>query len=109
MTQLQGKDGQLAAANMEIVDLKKQLGAKPAPKEGWQETATGARITLASDILFAAGKATLSQSGSARLRQVAAAIKTSYPGARVRVYGFTDNDPIKKRTTWTSRRTGRWR
>jgi len=72
----------------------------PAPS-GWQTTATGAKITLSSDILFAAGKATLSRRGLAEIAKVAAAIRSTYPTARVRVYGFTDSDPIRKtRKLW---------
>jgi len=67
----------------------------PAPA-GWQTTATGAKITLSSDILFASGKATLSSRGLAEVRKVAAAIRNTYPTGRVRVYGFTDSDPIRK-------------
>ncbi len=63
---------------------------------GWQETATGAKITLGSDILFSAGRATLTKKGLASLRSVASTLKGTYPGARVRVYGFTDSDPIVK-------------
>ncbi len=62
----------------------------------WQTTATGAKITLSSDILFRSGQASLSSQGAARLKQVAASIRSDYPNARVRVYGFSDSDPIHR-------------
>ncbi|MDY7011102.1 MAG: OmpA family protein [Planctomycetota bacterium] len=104
MTLLASKDSELDAVNTEIARLKSQ--PKPVPKPavpaGWQETATGAKVTLASDILFAAGRARLSKQGIARLGQIVATIKTSYPDSIVRVYGFTDSDPIKKtKKLWT--------
>jgi chemotaxis protein MotB len=100
MNLLASKGDELVAANSEIARLKS--APKPTPTEkttvptGWQETATGAKVTLAGDILFASGRARLSKQGTARLRQVAATIKATYPNTIVRVYGFTDSDPIVK-------------
>ena len=100
MTQLADKTTQLEEVQTELAALKARKAKKvvseaPLPA-GWQKTATGAKITLASDILFAPGSATLSQRGRARLRQIAATIRNTYPNATIRVYGFTDSDPIKK-------------
>lgn len=95
LSQADDQSKRLTATNAEIAGLKAKQTAGPAG-EDWQTTATGAKITLAGDILFPAGKATLSQGGAARISQVASTIKATYPGAMVRVYGFTDNDPIKK-------------
>ncbi len=95
MAQLNQKDSQLTAAKAEIADLKAKGGQTAVPP-GWQETATGAKISLGSDILFAPGSANLSRDGLLKIRQIASTIKTSYPAAQVRVFGFTDNDPIKK-------------
>ncbi|MCD4699960.1 MAG: OmpA family protein [Phycisphaerae bacterium] len=98
LTLLASKDSELDTAKAEIAGLKSV--PKPAPKSpvpaGWQETATGAKVTLASDILFAAGRARLSKQGTARLGQIVVTIKATYPDSIVRVYGFTDTDPIKK-------------
>ncbi|MCK4623972.1 MAG: OmpA family protein, partial [Phycisphaerae bacterium] len=98
MDLLAKKGDELDAAKAEIARL--QSAPKPPEKApvpaGWQETATGAKVTLASDILFSAGRATLSKQGAARLREIAATIKATYPDTIVRVYGFTDSDPIKK-------------
>lgn len=89
----------------EIARLETELAAKPGPKkapaEGWQATPLGDMITVGSDILFASGRAMLTKSGMARLERVAADIRREYPGLRVRVYGHTDSDPIKKtRRLW---------
>lgn len=105
VTQLADKTTQLEEAQAELSALKaskvKKVTEAPLPK-GWQRTSTGAKITLASDILFAPGRATLSRQGKARLRQIAATIKRTYPNSTVRVYGFTDSDPIKKsKKLWT--------
>ncbi len=100
MDLLAKKGDDLDAANAKIAKLESAPKLIPTAKTtvpaGWQETATGAKVTLASDILFSAGRATLSKQGAARLRQIVATIKATYPDSVVRVYGFTDSDPIKK-------------
>ncbi len=100
---------EVESKSTELAALKAELASATAPKPaeptqpaaktlpaGWQETATGAKITLASDILFAAGRAALSSKGRAALKLIAGTIRTDYAGAMVRVYGFTDSDPIVK-------------
>ena len=107
MTLLASKDAELDAARIEIANLKAQ--PKPVPEEkrsdvptGWTQIPGGAKIALASDILFASGRASLSKQGTARLRQVASTIRATYPNSTIRVYGFTDGDPIKKtKKLWT--------
>jgi len=49
-----------------------------------------------SDILFPSGQATLTKQGLTELDKAAAAIKARYAGLPVRVYGYTDTDPILK-------------
>ena len=98
LSQIQSKDVQLVKAKD---DLAKARMANPpvvgpTPPAGWQETATGAKLTLASDLLFSSGRATLSRGGASKIRQAASAIKSTYPKSIIRVYGFTDSDPIKK-------------
>jgi len=94
------KDSQLTAAKTELADAKQKLAARttpgPQPPPGWQKVPGGVKITLSSDILFAPGRATLSSAGVAKLRKVAATIKSQYANAVVRVYGYTDSDPIVK-------------
>ena len=97
--EVQTKQTEIAGLKAKVADLEGELVKKPAVTSpplppGWQETATGAKVTLGSDILFSAGRASLTSKGVASLRSVAATIKNTYPTSQVRVYGFTDGDPI---------------
>jgi len=99
--QLESKDAELAAAKNDLAKARMAATAKTEKPEkpvppGWERTAQGVRKTLASDILFAAGKATLSAAGDAELKKVAATIKSNYADAIIRVYGHTDSDPVVK-------------
>lgn len=58
-------------------------------------------ITVAGDVLFDSGKATLKQSAKSKLDDVARTIRSNYGGSRVRVEGYTDSDPIRK-SKWGS-------
>jgi len=112
LIQIEGKDASLSATRSELAAAKTKLAgleagagngrSRPTAPTGWQETATGAKLTLTSDVLFGAGRATLSDSGLAQIGKAAATIKATYPAAIVRVYGFTDSDPINKSASlWT--------
>ena len=65
---------------------------------GVQGSASAGEVTatLASDVLFDAGKATLKSSAKQTLARVARVIRSEYPGNTVRVAGHTDTDPIRK-------------
>jgi flagellar motor protein MotB len=98
--QLNNRGSQLDRTQEELTKLKaervqpvREAGGVP---EGWTKTSAGVKTTLSSDILFASGRATLSSAGVSKLRSVAATIKSKYPDAVVRVYGYTDDDPIVK-------------
>jgi flagellar motor protein MotB len=99
--ELADKDAQLAEYE-ELVQLAEDhlaeadRGAGPTAGGDWVRTAIGDRITVGSDILFSAGRASLTKSGSAALSAIARDLTTTYAGKQVRVYGFTDSDPIKK-------------
>jgi outer membrane protein OmpA-like peptidoglycan-associated protein len=58
-------------------------------------------LTVAGDVLFGPGSATLTKGGKTELDQVARTIKSKYNGHSVEVDGFTDSDPITK-SHWTS-------
>jgi len=92
--QVNSKSAELAAAKSEVASLKARLGE--APPKPPRPPEVGMRVTLASDVLFTAGRATLSKPGVAKLRQIVAKIKSQHPNATVRVYGYTDSDPIKR-------------
>lgn len=114
--------GQLAGRDRTIADLQTRLTAAPpppappvvpstapptAPPSESGDTGFPAdmdvtrsaglvTVTLASDLLFDSGKASLKISAKAALDRVADVIKSKYGGNRIRVVGHTDSDPIKK-------------
>ena len=99
LSQADTKDLQLASKDQEIAELK----AKPVPivgtgglREGWDVGRFADRVTVGSDILFASGRATLTAKGKAALNKIVGDLKGNYAGMPVRVYGYTDSDPIKR-------------
>ncbi len=60
-------------------------------------------ITVAGDVLFGPGSASLSAGGKKELDQVARTIRSRHAGHEVRVEGYTDSDPIR-RSKWGSNR-----
>lgn len=101
LSQLQAKQNALAGKDSHIASLQGQLAEKPtqnlaATSEGWDVGTYADRVTLASDILFSAGSATLTAKGQSTLAKIVGDIKSTYNGLPVRVYGHTDSDPIKK-------------
>ncbi len=87
----------LDAANARLQSMQRPAPeTKPAPKGDWEEGLIGDRLTIESDILFPSGQATLTKQGLAELDKAAATIKSRYAGLPVRVYGYTDTDPILK-------------
>lgn len=113
LQQWQGRNSdykmQLDAKDSENQLLRSQLAARPSgrgpvvePKPtggevpaGWTATASGAKITIGSDILFGPGKAEITSQGRAKLREIAGQIKKTFPSATIRVVGHTDSDPIR--------------
>ena len=53
-------------------------------------------LTVASDLLFNSGSATLRNSASNTLSQVASALSSTYPNQSIVIMGYTDTDQIKK-------------
>lgn len=115
-SQVESRDVQLASRDMRIQQLQQDLAncqARPKPQAppappgpgpsgggpkapGWETMAAGDRITVGSDVLFPAGRATLSTSGQRALDQIARDLRTTYANHLVRVCGYTDSDPIVK-------------
>ncbi len=58
-------------------------------------------VTVAGDVLFDSGKATLRSSAKRDLQRLARIIRERYPNSMIRVEGYTDADPIKK-SGWKS-------
>jgi chemotaxis protein MotB len=107
MSQLDSKDLELTALRSENDELKSKLAAGAAAVGPGPEAAPGAERTVytetvGSDVLFSAGSATLSSSGKRRLDEVVSVLRSRYGGLDVRVYGYTDSDPIRRsRRLWT--------
>jgi len=104
MGQMDAKDLQLTALETENKELRTKLGTgagtPPTPPAGDQET-TVYTETVGTDVLFSAGKATLTPKGRTRLASIVTTLKGKYAGLDVRVMGYTDSDPIKKtRNLW---------
>ncbi|MEN0021518.1 MAG: OmpA family protein [Planctomycetota bacterium] len=58
-------------------------------------------ITVAGDVLFDSGKASLRDESKRTLDGIARTLLRRYPGATYRVEGYTDTDPIRK-SGWKS-------
>ncbi len=54
------------------------------------------RIEVSGDKLFASGSTSIMAAGKVELDKVAARIKRDFPGASLRIEGYTDSDPIRK-------------
>jgi len=96
---------QLAASEEDLRNARATPPPPPPPMpgsgptqtaSGWERGVGGDRVTLSTDILFAPGSATLSAAGERALVKIANDLKKEYSGMRVRVYGYTDSDPIVK-------------
>ncbi len=98
ISQLTGRVSELESAPETIVE----VATPTKTAEGWISTTVGDKISVGSDVLFTSGSATLSSGGKSALRSVSNAVKANYAGLPVRVYGFTDSDPIRKsRKLWS--------
>jgi len=53
-------------------------------------------LTVASDLLFNSGSATLKKSAKNTLSNVASALNSTYPDQSIVIMGYTDTDKIKK-------------
>jgi chemotaxis protein MotB len=61
-------------------------------------------VSVAGDVLFDSGKATLKASAKKTLDKIASAIKSNHGRQLVRVEGYTDSDPIVKSNWQTNER-----
>ncbi len=83
-------------AQQEISDLRALADQRPIQGEGWQTVPGGARIALASGILFDPGKTKIKSSARPILDRVASDIAGQYAVKEIFVFGHTDDTPIKK-------------
>lgn len=93
--ELSDTNQQLSNARQTIAELESQP-RQTETADDWERGRFGDKITVGSDLLFASGKATLTSAGTQKLAKIASDLKSTYADLPVRVYGYTDSDPIKK-------------
>jgi len=95
MGQLESKDAMIMALQTENQELKNRPAAPPAPLPPGAER-TVFTESVGADVLFNAGRATLTSKGKSKLSSIISTLRNNYPGMDVRVMGYTDGDPIVK-------------
>jgi len=86
----------------EAAQLRDELQERPERLAGGLGTRPSDIVmTVAGDVLFNSGQATLRAEGKRELDRVARMILSEYPTNLVRVEGYTDTDPIR-RSKWRS-------
>lgn len=100
--ELSAKQAELDAALAHIRSIEaRETAPGPETAAGWERGIAGDKVTVGTDILFAAGKADLTAEGKRTLDRIAADLSSTYAGLPVRVYGHTDSDPIRaSRKLW---------
>jgi flagellar motor protein MotB len=69
----------------------------PAPPiVGPQSMSERTLLTMAADLAFPSGGFTLTRAGRAKLDELIPSLQTLGPGAKIVVYGYTDNHPVGK-------------
>ena len=102
LAQMDAKGLQMTGRDQEISRLQAELQQKPAVErqpqspENWDVGKYADKITVGSDILFDSGQATLTTKGKSALDKIISDLKANYPAMPVRVFGYTDSDPIKR-------------
>jgi outer membrane protein OmpA-like peptidoglycan-associated protein len=72
------------------------------PDDDFRQQANGElRATIAGNVLFDSGQATVKASARKELDRIASKLTKNYRGAAIRIEGHTDSDPIK-RSKWSS-------
>jgi outer membrane protein OmpA-like peptidoglycan-associated protein len=71
------------------------------PSEFTQQSNGDLVATLAGNVLFDSGRATIKDSAKRQLDRIAREIRSQHRGAAIRVEGHTDSDPIR-RSKWAS-------
>jgi chemotaxis protein MotB len=110
---LQQANQQLTAQNQQFLSEISNRQAQPVDyyppggntggggRGGFSGGGGGTTLTVAGDVAFNSGKAVLTAAGKKELDGIAKTIKSRYPGASIRVEGYTDSDPIRK-SNWAS-------
>ncbi|GAB4385360.1 MAG: hypothetical protein Kow0022_10920 [Phycisphaerales bacterium] len=110
LTEVNEQNRQLTAQNQQLMEenmrLQNQAAANRASDAAgvgdFRATGRGEMVaTIAGDVLFRPGQATITEEGKRTLDRIAAQINTQFAGRTVRVEGYTDSDPIRK-SNWKS-------
>jgi flagellar motor protein MotB len=107
MSQMDSKDLAMTALQTENQELKQKGTTGPVPRGPKTPVGPGGESTVytesvGSDVLFEPGKATLTAGGVTKLDHIVGTLRSRFPGMTVRVYGYTDSDPIRKtKNLWT--------
>ncbi len=91
--------GQLGQSQKNLQEAMKKAGFNPGftgEETSWDPAKGTITVTLATDVFFDSGKATLKSSARSRLNRIARVIQEKYGGKEISVVGHTDTDPIKK-------------
>jgi len=102
ISQVDSKQAEIDGLRTEVAMAKQNVTPAPTPTPGGGAVLPpGAevavyKVTVGSDILFASGKASLTAAGRNRLDQIVSVLKSQYAGLGMRVYGYTDSDPIRR-------------
>ncbi|MBC03210.1 MAG: hypothetical protein CMJ34_07885 [Phycisphaerae bacterium] len=87
---------ELGEANQKLADAESQPPL-PSDSDGatWSNRDGVPVVNIEGDVLFDSGQHDLKSAAQSTLRTVAGEIKAEYPGASIRIDGFTDTDRIK--------------
>lgn len=87
-------ENELARLRGEIVDARSQANRRDP--DGFEQRGDDRVATVAGDLLFESGKATIRREGRQELDRIAGVIQQRFPRQMIRVEGHTDTDPIRK-------------
>lgn len=87
---------ELGEANQKLADANSQPPL-PAGTDGatWETRDGIPVVNIEGDVLFDSGKHDLKSAAQSTLRTIVKEIRSEYPGASIRIDGFTDTDRIK--------------
>ena len=103
-------EGELSRLRGEVVDarteaaIRRRSGGSGPDADGLTARGSDRVATVAGDLLFAPGKATIQASGRSELDRIAGVIQERFPNNLIRVEGHTDSDPIRKSAWKTNER-----
>jgi outer membrane protein OmpA-like peptidoglycan-associated protein len=100
-------EGELSGVRSELMETRTQAAVLQANRgpaaEGFEARGNNQVATVAGDLLFASGSATIRKAGREKLDGLARTIQDRFAGRQIRVEGHTDSDPIRKSSS------GDWR